>query len=143
MSIFPIWSQSQSVGNGVLDEQHKTLLDLVRQMIWLALPEDNRAAHKKIYRILADIAQVARNHFETEEKILAANGFPGLAGHKAEHDKYLNTIADLLREEMYESHDPKALSKFVAEHMYDHLLKTDKECEDYLTSKLTDRARTG
>lgn len=143
MSIFPIWNQSQSVGNGVLDEQHKRLLDLVRQMIWLALPEDNRSAHKKIYRILSDLALVARAHFETEEEILAANDFPGLAEHKAEHDKYLNTIADLLREERYESHDPKALSKFVAEHMYEHLLKTDKECEDYMNTKLTNRSGTG
>ena len=135
MSIFPIWNQSQSVGNAVLDEQHKRLLDLVRRMIWLALPENNRATHKKIYRILGDIEQVARSHFDTEEKILAANGFPGLAGHKAEHDNYLNTITDLLRDEMYEHHDPKALSKFVAEHMYEHLLKTDKECEEFLKLK--------
>jgi hemerythrin len=132
MPVFPTWDPSQSVGNSVLDEQHKMLLELVRQAIWLALPDNNTSSRNKIYRILNDIAELARSHFETEERILATNGFPGLAEHKAEHQRHLDLLVEILDGNVQESVDLKSMSKLIAENIYDHLKKTDMECEDYL-----------
>lgn len=132
MSVFPTWDPSQSVGNSVLDEQHKKLLELVRQAIWLALPGDKTSSRNKIYRIMNEIAETARGHFETEERILARNGYPGLAAHKAEHQRHLDLLAEILDGNVQERVDVKAMSKLIAENMYAHLQTADRECVDYM-----------
>ena len=141
MPIFPIWDPSLSVGNDELDEQHRKLLDLIRQVMWLAIIEDDSSVHLRFVRIINEIVHLALNHYECEERTLALNGFMGLEQHKTEHDTYLNRLAELLYRATHDTLDLKVMVVRVAEDMYDHLLTTDMGCKEFMTLAIDTKSR--
>lgn len=82
-----IWRRNYECGNPVIDEQHQALFSEVNQLLTSVLrghPSEEVAA--LIDAFLINIAQ----HFQDEEAIFTAAGYPGAAGHAALHRKLLD-----------------------------------------------------
>ena len=124
------WDPGQSVGNPELDRQHQRLLELAVQAIQLA--ESGSPMRETFHRVLNDITDMAFQHFAAEEDLMARNGCPTLAAHKAEHDAYLEQLTRVLYQGSTGVDDRRALAQLMREFTSHHLRETDLETRRYL-----------
>jgi hemerythrin-like metal-binding protein len=77
------WRQEYSVLNAEVDEQHRRLFALID-----ALDEGVSSLESCIDEdaAVAKLEAFARFHFETEERLMEASAYPGLAEHRREHE---------------------------------------------------------
>lgn len=89
------WNKDLAVGVAEIDEQHQH---------WISRLNDVAAAiaaHKgpvELGKTLEFLADYTQTHFATEEKLMAAAKYPGLAKQLAEHKELTETLKDLLRD---------------------------------------------
>ena len=82
-----VWKDEYSVGNKMLDTQHRQLIDLVNRL------DGNEA----LDRVLEDLAHYADAHFRDEESLLEAANYPDLDQHRTQHrafSAWLNWILE-------------------------------------------------
>lgn len=83
------WDQSLSVGNKLIDKQHKKLFDIRNELVEAVANETN-------YAILAEtitkLLEYTKLHFIAEEKLLAERSYPELQAHKKIHKEFLHQI---------------------------------------------------
>ena len=127
----PTWTPSLSEGNVEIDEQHKKLLLLAQQVVQLidALLSANA---QQLHGLMNDIVDLAWKTVATEEKLLARVDFPDLAGHKAEHDIYLERLTEILCHTSQRDVDEVALAQILTEYTNHHLLDTDQQSKEFL-----------
>lgn len=77
------WTPKMSVGNEVIDHDHKRLVALINETE-AALRSSDRNA---VLNALDELAQYGLMHFETEERIGRAAGCPGMDGMHSSHQK--------------------------------------------------------
>lgn len=89
------WSKSLSVGNDLIDEQHKMLIVLFNKIFNLA---DTPASEvtEAFHILLNDLVALANTHFDSEEKILEMDNSPTLVEHRAEHERYREKLTEIL-----------------------------------------------
>ena len=88
------WSASLVVGVQEIDEQHQELFRRAERLI-LALRAGDRSEVEPLIRYLTDYAV---SHFEAEERCMAREGYPGLAGHRAAHQAFRDEFQGLVRD---------------------------------------------
>jgi hemerythrin len=81
-----IWDQSFSVGNKKIDEQHKYIIDTIRE---LSICLDNK---EECCNVLNKFAQYAKVHFLTEEKFFLKYKYEHTNEHIKEHNVFVNYI---------------------------------------------------
>jgi len=85
-----IWNHACTVGVQSIDDQHGVLLDALNELrLALLHGEDS----KSVRAMLKRATELMRLHVESEDKLLALHGFPGLAAHRAEHQRLLGRLA--------------------------------------------------
>jgi hemerythrin len=85
-----MWTHSCSAGVQAMDDQHGILLDALNELrVALVHGEDSRSIRPMLRRV----DELMRLHIESEEKLLARNGFPELAPHRAENQRLLDRLA--------------------------------------------------
>jgi len=85
-----IWNHACTVGVQSIDDQHGVLLDALNELrLALLHGEDS----KTVRAMLKRATELMRLHVESEDKLLALHGFPGLAAHRAEHQRLLGRLA--------------------------------------------------
>lgn len=87
------WDCPASVGVGRLDEEHRQLHHLITGL--LKTLETSPGAARGEARFMEIFERVVA-HFKTEEDYLEAQGFPGLAPHRFEHELLLDWFRDQL-----------------------------------------------
>lgn len=86
------WSDRFSVKIKEIDEQHKQLVDMINRL------HDAMVAHKGRQvqqEIVGEMAAYAVFHFETEEKYMRRFSYPEYEGHRQEHGKFAEEVAEL------------------------------------------------
>ena len=84
-----IWNHACTVGVQSIDDQHGVLLDALNELrLALLHGEDS----KTVRAMLKRATELMRLHVESEDKLLAQHGFPGLAAHRAEHQRLLGRL---------------------------------------------------
>lgn len=74
------WTERMSVGVPLLDADHKIFTDIINELEHCARYPDRRDAARDA---LGRLVEYARYHFEREEKVMAACGYPGIDDHDA------------------------------------------------------------
>lgn len=123
------WSANYSVGNEVLDRQHKQILDLCVQIRELN-PGDG-AYSERLHDILNEMSVYAINHFKTEEALLGQVGYPYMVEQKQEHFDYQEGLTNLLMESMTGVPDKEKLRVFLEDWWIDHILLSDMKYKSY------------
>jgi hemerythrin len=85
-----IWNQSCTVGVQAMDDQHGILLDALNDLRVELL---HGAECRTVRTMLKRVTELMKLHVESEERLLAQHGFPGLAAHRAEQQKLLGRLA--------------------------------------------------
>jgi hemerythrin len=133
MSYRTYWNDAYSVGNGRIDEQHRRLLGI--SGIAFEVLGAPVVSPRDFHALLNDFADAQREHFATEEEVLARNGDPGLAAHIAEHDVFRAKLTDILSQAERGHEDPKAFLRLIAECIGVLFMRTDMRSRHYFSDR--------
>lgn len=115
------WERSYSVGNWMLDNQHRNLLIVCQQTI-------DRIADELSFQSLGDeLLTLAAEHFSAEEKVLEITGYASLAEHSEEHRRSLNALERMLNHVSSGLAAPQELSDFLPGWCMGHILEADRQ----------------
>ena len=127
------WHSAYESGNAVIDQQHKALFGDANQLLAAILsgrPRDEVAA--LIDTLINHVVQ----HFEDEEVIINATGFPGAQGHAAIHRTLVDKAADVANRFHGSTLDVGEVFQFLAHDVVArHMLGADREFFPFLKAQ--------
>ena len=127
---FVVWKDSYSLGDELIDEQHKSLIVMLNDLAE-AGPGDVTSAS---YTCLIRMGNYAREHFSAEEALMRENGYPHLQKHIAEHAEFIEKVIEF-QEDAYENCVPfQAMLEFLNNWLVGHILTSDQKYMDYIRS---------
>ncbi len=130
------WDDSYSVGVPELDEQHKNLFRIVNTMF---STEDLSVNSKVITDLMAEMAEYASVHFETEERYMSECKYPGLANQIRAHDVFRKKVDELRSLHTAENKNmPSEMIRFLYEWLVNHIMFCDKKYMPYIGGNQTD-----
>ncbi len=126
------WDDSLSTGVEDVDLQHKKLLliiDDVRETSELTGTEYSLRMSKDLKRL----TDYTLYHFTDEEALMKARGFPGIEGHKKEHEGFVERvrveIASLPSAEPARGYQ---FYRFLGTWLLNHIAKSDRAWAEYI-----------
>lgn len=125
-----VWSEAFSVGIPEIDADHRILFDLAGQIIEAATGEEAAVVTGSVLLALSDYADY---HFEREERVMRAVGYPAEADHTIGHEKLRAKVHQMA--ERYQA-DPTAvaagdLAAFLLNWLTNHILHEDMQYRPY------------
>lgn len=87
------WKPQYSVGDPAVDHEHRELVDLVNSTA-AAILDDRPGAD--IDRSFGDLMRAISAHFAHEEKQMRRAVYDELAPHKADHERLLDALRDIM-----------------------------------------------
>ncbi len=117
------WQESWSVGNADLDNDHKRLIEIIRNI------GDYRSQASDLGSLVYNLEEYTKYHFAREEKLMEAGEVPGLDAHKKKHRDFIEWVSSV-RHAFTLSHEARGLmidgvDEYLREWLTDHILKTD------------------
>ncbi len=89
------WRSEFETGIGPVDYEHRELIDALNRLGRMLSGETGT----DVALLLAALHDRIAAHFALEERIMRDGGYGGYAPHKAEHERLLDEIRDLMEEE--------------------------------------------
>jgi hemerythrin len=127
-----LWSEALSVGDALIDGEHRVFIDLVNAITHAV---EDKKPRDHILRLLDRFIKEAEAHFQHEEELLEGRGWPGLALHRKAHN---GALAAFGREALALSNAPEASPEWyervlaIKTILVDHLLKQDMQFKSFL-----------
>lgn len=87
------WKPQYSVGDPAVDHEHRELVDLVNTAAAAIL--DGRPG-ADVDRCLGDLMRAISAHFAHEEKQMRRAAYDELGSHKADHERLLDALRDIM-----------------------------------------------
>ena len=115
----------------MLDDQHKNLLSLCKKAI-LCMSENSPENVELFHDILGELSNYVRTHFNTEEALMKAGGYPLLAQHQREHDKYHDQLTDFLIMASRGDINRNGLHHYLSRWWSDHILCSDMQYVEFI-----------
>jgi hemerythrin-like metal-binding protein len=125
------WSDELSVQIKSIDDQHKILIE---QINMFCANFNIGSKTEKMENLIKAMKDYTIFHFSTEEKYMKQLNYPEYNSHKAEHDKFVETVTDY--EERYKNGRlllSVEITFFIKEWVSTHILVTDKKYSEFFT----------
>jgi hemerythrin-like metal-binding protein len=87
------WKEQYSLGVAAIDHEHRELIDLINELYESAMGSGTDDA---VVDFLGELYTRIAAHFALEEKIMRDNGYDEYLDHKADHERLLDDIRDLM-----------------------------------------------
>jgi len=121
-----LWREQLSVGNNVIDADHKYLIEIINQ-VEKSLAAKNRG---EIAKELDSLTQYSLIHFEREEKIAKAVGYAQVANLNQSHADLLQKLDQVRCEfdaagQEWSADAAVHFSSFLRAWLIDHVIKED------------------
>ncbi|MTJ93544.1 MAG: bacteriohemerythrin [Desulfovibrio sp.] len=127
------WTDDLSVGVGIIDEQHKGLVDLINE---LNAAMRQRRSDSVLVGVLERLKQYTVKHFATEEELFDKFGYPDTASHKkAHHDLVEKVLAFEAELRSGRAKVTMEIMRFLKDWLVGHIMGTDKRYGPFLNSK--------
>jgi len=125
------WTEALSVGVPDLDDDHKTLIDIINRV--LAAERDGGS----VKWALGELGAYAKEHFTREEAMMSKAGYPRLDEHRETHRAFNEWLKSLTV--VYGS-DPSAeyylaetMREYLSSWLTDHIQEVDTDYKSYLS----------
>lgn len=125
------WCPSYSVNNSLLDQQHQQMFTIINELHSMRYHKKSR---EQMIVAIRQLIEYTQKHFSEEEQQMEMSGFPGLAGHKAAHEKLTQQVIEI-EQRFHGAKDSMAgdmLGFLVSDWLLKHILDTDKQYAPYL-----------
>lgn len=127
------WSSKYSVGVKILDDQRRTLLEILNELHAAMMKGQ---AQKIAGPLLRRLREHTREHFPTEERLMESAKFPGLAQHREHHRGLVEKVEEFIaRHEKGDGGIYLPLLNFLRDWQTCHLLQHDREYIPYMTER--------
>lgn len=124
------WSEALSVGNQSIDDQHRILVDTINQLA----SAESLNNHRAVSMIIDELVSYAAFHFNFEENLMAANGYPGLEAHRLIHQDFVKWVTGF--REDFVSYGKRAVGepvlKFLCDWLQDHIMDEDQQYRSFI-----------
>jgi len=117
------WKDRYNINYKDIDDQHRGLVGILNELADLQ-GQDMDA--DRVADIFHRLCRYALTHFATEERYMAAAGYPDLARHQAEHAAFISDLLEL--NQSFEPGDPRlveATFSFVKDWYLGHIIRSD------------------
>ena len=129
MAPYITWKNYYSVGEPSIDAEHRQIIEFINEM-YAAVR--GKADHGAVKRLLDQLWRYTIDHFAHEEQMMLAHGYPGLAEHKAMHEKMRQrTAAWRENATLITGRD---MLVFLKDWWSNHIQQQDKEYTPYLNA---------
>jgi hemerythrin len=126
------WNRACNVGVRAMDDQHAIMMDTMNE---LRLLLERGAKQVQADELLNKLIEFTRVHFWTEEQLMEQHGFPGLAGHRAEHQRLMAQLQKSVhRLQRGEAGQMSDLLCFLHDWFIDHVEGLDQEYGPWLNT---------
>ena len=124
---FITWKKFYSVDCEELDAQHHQILDIINDLYELML---NGKENPELKGFLDRLVQYTKSHFQREEELMKACGYPKLDEHMQLHQQMRQKTLDL-RKNM-SAVNAQNLLQFLKKWWINHICDTDKQYSTYI-----------
>ncbi|MBS3945161.1 MAG: bacteriohemerythrin [Melioribacter sp.] len=126
------FTESELVNVKDIDNQHLKMVNIINR-IHSGITKNRNYNYTSDLRVLIDEIEF---HFETEERYMKENHFPGYYSHKLEHDRFFTQMVNNF-EKMKEDRSINIGEQLISfkRWFYNHLDLSDKKCGTFLNSK--------
>lgn len=129
-----MWKESYLIGDEQIDQQHRQLVGALEDLLQCAnRNKDALPEHcKQTMRFLKDYSV---NHFNAEEMLQQAIGFPHCEEHRAMHEGFKQTLHEIdlrLMRSDYDTEQVQEVITFLTQWWIFHIVKEDKKMMAYL-----------
>lgn len=126
-----LWREQFSVGNDLIDMDHKHLIEIINKA------EDNLMTNNRsqFNALLEDLSRYSKNHFEREELVAKAVGYPGSSQLHESHT-FLAANLEQFKKDVGAHWNDEAVSKFktfLREWLIQHVIKEDLPMKPWIT----------
>lgn len=126
------WSPSLEIGVPIIDSQHRELFERAAQF--------EAAVHagftgSRLGEVFGFLAEYARTHFASEERLMGAVGYPGTSEHLREHREFtrrLSLLVPLWDAEGDSTVVVQLLRDFIATWLAEHVSSSDQRLGAYV-----------
>ncbi|MGD9396772.1 MAG: bacteriohemerythrin [Candidatus Thorarchaeota archaeon] len=133
------WDDSLSVGVDLIDEQHKMLIQRIKD---LSDAVNSSRGATEIGKTLGFMIDYTEFHFSTEEKHMYNLDYPGRDTHKQQHEEFKSTLNEMVME-FEEDGATAQLSEWVNNYLINWLVKHIKSVDTKLSEFLQDTGFEG
>ena len=128
------WRKKMSVDGGVIDQDHKHLIEIINQFEKFA---ERGLTREQGMEILFTLKFYAKTHFRREEGLQLRVNYPFYEGHKKEHQDLLKQLDELIKNVETDSDTPLGAlafrtSELLQHWLLDHVLHSDLKLSDYI-----------
>ncbi len=126
------WDDSLSVGVEVIDEQHKALIQKLNDTCAAAAMGEGERQTSQALEFLIDYTDY---HFSTEERHMEKVRYPGMVKHKALHEEFKQTLAELeqdFNEEGATKKVAEAVQTLLMNWLVKHIQHVDQQFASFL-----------
>jgi hemerythrin-like metal-binding protein len=125
------WRDEYRVGVPDVDHEHEALIGLINEL-HASLGTDRSG--ERVEAFLGEIYARISAHFALEEKQMQVSGYPQRAPHKADHERLLDDLRDIMDEvAAHDVLDDEALSRRLAAWFGEHFRTHDALLHDAWT----------
>lgn len=124
------WTDELSVGNELIDSQHKRLIGFVNDFHDAADKDNNEAAIRKA---VGNLTYYVKTHFSDEENLMEKYDYPQLELHRRMHERLTQRVgqyAEKLRAGQKILNLDMAI--FLKGWLEDHIAETDKKIGEFI-----------
>ena len=128
------WSDNISVGVHEIDEQHKTLIDLINRLYDEVIVKDSDM--EIIDETMNELVQYSKVHFRLEESLFHSFGYPETETHSEFHNEVKNKLMEIQGKSKQNNNAINyELFEFLKKWIHCHIAVEDKHAFDYLRAK--------
>lgn len=126
------WNDAWRVGNSAIDYDHQMLVNITNQL-W-DIKRNPRTKNAEITRVLGQLVDYVKRHFEREEGIFGASDYPHKKEHIAMHRELTKVVEDIA---VVFQREPDLLNldeimAFLKRWLMDHIAKHDMGYKEYI-----------
>ena len=127
------WKNEYSVGIEEIDNQHKHLMELIKNLLKICMV-DSSTKLESFSELASTAIKRFTEHFATEERIMLDKNYPKYEEHKIRHDKLLVDVKGMMENITDEDQDAKLMNIviFIREWFVETVHGSDKEMGIYL-----------
>ena len=123
------WNDSLSVGVTVIDDDHKTLIDLLNRYLQ-ALETKKTLVVEEVFR---ELEHYTHYHFAREEELMAQCGYEQLDDHKHRHEVLCDSLRDYYNDVLWgaDAEQEAEIIAFLNSWLTEHIMGEDfqyREC---------------
>jgi hemerythrin len=128
-----IWNHECVVGVQAMDDQHAVIMDTMNELRQLIVQGGDR---KLICDHIDRLIAFTQMHFQSEEQLLEQRGFPGIAEHRAVHQRLLSQVQSMLERARHsDAFEIEPFFQFLRNWYSEHIEGLDRQYGPWLNSR--------